>query len=147
MGFDARAALEGFDQLRLQAVVETMFLAADADGELSPEERSELERSIGAVAAGTPHELALSGEPLGALLAQAQTDLARDGRAGRLAAVKDRLGDPGACRGALGLAVRVTAADGFMRTSEREFIFELAMALGIDQDDTADLVRELTRGS
>jgi hypothetical protein len=32
-----------------------------------------------------------------------------------------------------------------MRTSEREFLFDLAMALHVDQDEAADLVRELTR--
>ncbi|MFP6686916.1 MAG: hypothetical protein VB934_19495 [Polyangiaceae bacterium] len=145
MGFDVRAALEGFDQPRLQALVETMFLAADADGELTEDERVELERSIQSVASGTPHEASLSGEGLAALLTQAQADLARDGRELRLEVVRNRLGDATACAGALGLAIRVTAADGQLRTSEREFLFDLAIALHVDQDEAADLVRELTR--
>ncbi len=91
MNFDVRTALAGFDQQRLQAVVETMFLAADADGELSDEERSELGQSIQMVATGTLHEGSLSGDGLNALLTEAQSALARDGRNQRLDAVRAQL--------------------------------------------------------
>jgi tellurite resistance protein len=38
----------------------------------------------------------------------------------------------------------VTAADGIIRTSERELILETAVALEIDQDEAADLVLKLS---
>jgi tellurite resistance protein len=44
------------------------------------------------------------------------------------------------------MAIQVTAADGILRTSEREFILDLAEALDVDRDEAADLVRDITRG-
>ena len=40
--------------------------------------------------------------------------------------------------------VQVTAADGIIRTSERELILETAETLDIDRDEAADLVRDLS---
>jgi tellurite resistance protein len=45
----------------------------------------------------------------------------------------------------LGLAISVTAADGIVRTSERELIFDLAAGLEVDPDTAADLVKQITR--
>jgi tellurite resistance protein len=59
--------------------------------------------------------------------------------------VKERLPDLTARKLALSLAIQVTAADGVVRTSERELIMETAEALGIDGDTAADMVADLTR--
>jgi len=40
-------------------------------------------------------------------------------------------------------AVLDTAADGIIRTSERELILDVADALEIDRDEAADLVRDI----
>ena len=45
---------------------------------------------------------------------------------------------------ALSLAIQVTAADGIIRTSERELIMETAEALEIDPGEAADLVKKLS---
>ena len=44
------------------------------------------------------------------------------------------------------MAIQVTAADGIIRTSERELIMETADALEVDRDEAADLVRKLAPG-
>ena len=67
-----------------------------------------------------------------------------EGRSARLAAVKERLPDAAARKVALSLAIQVTAADGIIRTSERELILETAETLDIDRDEAADLVRDLS---
>ena len=74
------------------------------------------------------------------LLDRAKKDLEASGREARLSAVKERLPDAGARKVALSLAIQVTAADGIIRTSERELILETADALEIDRDEAANLV-------
>jgi len=98
------------------------------------------------MARGTEHEPALTGEALDRLLASIQEKLAADGRAKRIEVLTDKLVGEGAHQAALGLAIVVTAADGIVRTSERELIFELAAGFGIDPDTAADMVRQITRG-
>ena len=134
-----KSALHGLGEDKLEALVEMMYLAASADGEFSSEERAHFLHSVQSLTDGR-----LTGDRLQSLLSQAQTDLERDGRDGRLLAVKDRLPDAGARRVALSLAIEMTAADGIIRTSERELIFDTAQALEIDADQAADLVSRLT---
>jgi preprotein translocase subunit YajC len=69
-----------------------------------------------------------STERLGAIVARIASDLEAEGRTARLASVKERLGDEGSRKAALGLAIQVTAADGIIRTSERELILEAVRA-------------------
>ncbi|HXK18738.1 MAG TPA: TerB family tellurite resistance protein, partial [Polyangiaceae bacterium] len=78
------------------------------------------------------------------LLDKAKKDLDASSREARLSAVKERLPEPGARKVALSLAIQVTAADGIIRTSERELILETAEALEIDRDEAADLVIKLS---
>lgn len=125
---------------KIEALIEMMFLAATADGELSPEERGKFAEK----AEGLTSRL-ITGDKLTELLARAREDLDRSGREARLAAVKARLPDASARRLALSLAIQITAADGVVRTSERELILETAAALDIDGDTAADLVRDLTK--
>jgi len=126
---------------KIEALVEMMFLAAAADGDLGPDERRQFVASAEELTARL-----ITGEKLEALLAGAQKSLEAEGRDARLAAVKGRLPDPSARKLALTLAIRVTAADGIIRTSERELIMETAAALDIDGDTAADLVREIGKG-
>jgi len=134
-----KSALHGLGEDKLEALVEMMYLAASADGEFSSEERAHFLNSVQSLTDGR-----LDGDRLQSLVAQAETDLERDGRDARLLAVKDRLPDAGARKVALSLAIEMTAADGIIRTSERELIFDTAQALEIDVDQAADLVSRLT---
>ena len=115
-----------------------MFLAAFADGDFGDEEHAHFLKSIESLT-----DRSLSGDTLEQLVTRITQDLRTEGRAARLAAVKQRLPDPGARKAALALAIQLTAADGIIRTSERELILEAADALGIPADTAADLVARL----
>lgn len=133
------SVVQGLSNAKLDALVEMMFLAASADGEFSDVERKHFLRSIESLTDGR-----LAGEALEALLARAKSDLDASSRDARLKAVKERLPDAGARKVALSLAIEVSAADGIIRTSERELILETAEALEIDRDEAADLVIKLS---
>ncbi len=127
-----------FDDPKLEALIEIMLLAAHADDEFSAEERVHFASSVESLTDGR-----IGGADLDALLVRLEAGLAADGRAARLAAVKARLADIAARKVALSLAVRLMAADGILRTAERELILETAEALEIDRDDAADIVKSL----
>jgi tellurite resistance protein len=112
-----------------------MFLAAFADGDFGQEERVHFVESIESLT-----DRSLSGSTLEQLVTKITADLAGEGRPARLASVKKRLDDAGARRAALALAIQLTAADGIIRTSERELILEAAEALDVPRDMAADLV-------
>jgi tellurite resistance protein len=125
---------------KLEALIEIMFLAASADGDFSDIERKHFVSSVESLTDGR-----LAKARLETLLSEAHSALEREGRSARLASVKARLPEAGARRVALSLAIQVTAADGIIRTSERELILETAEALEIDRDVAADLVSKLGR--
>jgi tellurite resistance protein len=126
--------LAGLEAPKLEAVVETMLLAAHADGEFSLEERAQLARSVDAITGGQLPETKFN-ELVTNIAAAAESD-----RAARIASIRARLADPAVCEAALELAIRVTASDNLIRTSERELIVELAEGLGVDADRAADMV-------
>jgi uncharacterized tellurite resistance protein B-like protein len=136
-GTDANM-VQGLSNAKLEALVEMMFLAASADGDFSDVEREHFLKSVESLTSGR-----LAKQQLEGLLKQAKLELEASGREARLTAVKERLPDASARRVALSLAIQVTAADGIIRTSERELIMETADALQIDRDDAADLVLKL----
>jgi tellurite resistance protein len=137
-GIDARA-VQDLSDAKLEALVEMMFLAASADGDFSDVERQHFVSSVESLTSGRLSKATLEG-----LLTRAKKDLDTNGRDARLSAVKERLPDAGARKVALSLAIQVTAADGIIRTSERELILETAEALEIDRDEAADLVIRLS---
>jgi tellurite resistance protein len=123
---------------KLEALIETMYLAAHADDEFTAPERAHFVASVQSLT-----ERRLEGDKLERLLARFEEGYKESGRKACLASVKERLGDPRSCRLALSMAIRMLAADGILRTSEREFILEMAETLGIDRDAAADLVKEI----
>jgi tellurite resistance protein len=125
----------------LEAVVEVMFLAAFADGDFGEEERAHFFHSIESLTDRT-----LSGATLALLVTRIHGELVTQGRTARLAVVKERLPDPGARKAALALAIQLTAADGIIRTTEREMILEAADALDVPRDEAADLVAQIAPG-
>ena len=127
--------IKDFEGPALEAVIETMFLAAFADGDFGDEERAEFRKSVESLTSRR-----LSGETLDNLVQRITQDVAAQGREARLAAVKTRLPELGARKAALALAIQLTAADGIIRTSERELILEAAEALDVERDAAADLV-------
>ena len=126
---------------KLEALVEMMFLAAFADRELSEAEQAHFKQSLQSLTSSR-----LAADEVDALLSRVKTDVGTHGREARLVSVKERLPEPGLRKVALALAIQVTAADGIIRTSERELIMETADALEVDRDEAADLVRKLAPG-
>jgi tellurite resistance protein len=145
MPFDPSALLDELDGDELDALVDTMVLAADADGEIAAEERSDMIASVQSMAQGSAHEPIFTPERIGERLEQARKQIADTGRDALIASVKSRLADADTRRAALGVAISVSAADGIVRTSERELIMDLAEALEVDRDEAADMVRDITR--
>ncbi len=133
------SVVSGLSSGKLEALVEMMFLAASADGDFSDVEQQHFLQSVESLTDGRLAKPALAG-----LLQRAKKDLETSGRAARLSAVKERLPDAGARKVALSLAIQITAADGIIRTTERELILETAEALEIDRDEAADLVIKLS---
>jgi len=145
MPFDPTKLLKEFDAGKLEALIDTMVLAADADGEFSEEERATLLKSIESLMASSGGAVAFSGTALADRMANAHGIIRNGARDELIAAVKERLSDTNSRTAALGLAISVTAADGIVRTSERELIFDLAEAFEVDRDVAADMVRDITR--
>jgi len=135
------AFVRDFNDEKIEALIEMMFLAATADGELGTAERAEFVRS-----AENLTSRLIAGPELEALLGRVKRLVDESGRTARLEAVKERLPDPGSRKLALALAIQITSADGVMRTSERELILDTAEALGIEGATAADMVRDLAPG-
>lgn len=128
----------GQDAPRLEAIVELLFLAANADEEFSDEERAHFRSSVESL---TDRKVG----DLDALVAKIEAAVKSEGREARLASVKARLPDVRAREAALSMAIRLMAIDGIVRTAERELILEAADALDIDGARAADLVAQFTQ--
>jgi tellurite resistance protein len=126
------------NEAKLEALIETMYLAAQADGEFTAEERAHFVSSVQSLT-----EQSLEGDKLDGLLGRLAGEHKKSGRDEILASLKARLGDERTCKLGLSMAIRMLASDGVLRTSEREFIFEMAEALGIERGAAADLVKEI----
>jgi tellurite resistance protein len=146
MAFDPAALLGALDGPQLEALIDTMVLAAAADGHISDDEQHELASRLTGLAKDTAHAEALAGGALSGRIAATYSRILGDDQGRVIDSVKKKLPSTDERKAALGLAIAVTAADGIIRTSEREIILELAEALEIDRDEAADLVRDVTRG-
>lgn len=126
------------NEAKLEALIETMYLAAQADGEFTAEERAHFVSSVQSLT-----ERRLEGPKLDELVARLAREHQKNGRDEVLGSLKTRLGDERTRKLGLSMAIRMLASDGILRTSEREFIFDLALTLGIDHGAAADLVKEI----
>jgi uncharacterized tellurite resistance protein B-like protein len=136
---NAPPSLRDVEEPRLHAFVELMFLAATADGEFSGDERRSFQDSVESLT-----DRKIAGETLDALMTSIEKSHAGEGRGARISHVKDALPSHELRKIGLEMAIRVTLADGIVRTSERELILDLADGLEIDRDEAADLVAQLS---
>ncbi|WP_437766609.1 tellurite resistance TerB family protein [Sorangium sp. So ce281] len=130
--------LQTLDEPNLEALVELMFLAAFADGEFSPEEKIHFARSVESLT-----DRRIPQGTMDTLLQTVVEQLHREGRAARLASLKERLASPQARKVAFFLAAQVVVADGIVKSSERELLLDVAAALELDQAEAAEIVRKL----
>ncbi len=133
-----RLTARDVNEAKLEALIETMYLAAKADEEFNADERAHFVLSVESLT-----DKRLEGDKLEQLLARFEADQQKKGQHECLLALKARLGDDATCRLAVSMAIRMLAADGIIRTREREFILEMAETLGIDRGVAADLVNEI----
>ena len=139
---NAPPSLRDVEEPRLHAFVELMFLAATADGEFSGDERRSFQDSVESLT-----DRKIGGTTLDTLMDRIEKSHAGEGREARIAHVKEALPSPELRKIGLEMAIRVTLADGIVRTSERELILDIADGLEIDRDEAADLVAQLSEGT
>lgn len=120
-------SLSSLEINRIEAILEMMFLAAWADGEVSAAERAAFRAQI---VAGTIGELQV--DVVESILAVVEENLAHAGREERLAAIRDRLKDVRMREAALDIAARILRADGQLHERERAFLERAARALDLD---------------
>jgi len=124
------------------ATIEAMFLMAAVDGEISKEEIDQLAASIQAITdiqTGGSH----GAIKLDATLAELNDKLERDGWNARLESVASRLGTDEAKSFAFRLAACVAFADDHVAHAESAAIDALAAKLGIDGDDSQEILKEV----
>jgi tellurite resistance protein len=123
------------DAAKLEALVETMYLAAYADGVFSEVERAHFRASVERLTGGR-----LGPEQFDSVLQRLQSVLADQGRGACLRSIRERLPDPELRWAALLLATDIAAADGVILPSEREVILDLAKALEIESNEAEALI-------
>ncbi|MFO0617753.1 MAG: hypothetical protein U0414_34485 [Polyangiaceae bacterium] len=133
------AEVSSFDEPKLEALIETMFHAATADGDFSAPERAEFVKNVASLT-----DKRLDSATLDALVKMIAAQTGSEGRPERLKAVSATLGSDRLRLVALELSIRIVAADGIVRTTERELLLDVATAFGIDNDKAADLVATTT---
>ncbi|WP_156338618.1 TerB family tellurite resistance protein [Chondromyces crocatus] len=116
-------------------MVELMYLAASADGEFSEEERAHFLKSVESLT-----DRQLGADAVKRVVDALEGKLRNSDRHERLLSIRERLGTAALCKVAFSLAIAVMAADGIIRTSEREALLEMATALQLDRDEAANLV-------
>ncbi|MEZ4443180.1 MAG: tellurite resistance TerB family protein [Polyangiaceae bacterium] len=117
------------DDERLEALVETMYLVAYADGDYGREEREHFERCVQRLTEGR-----LAGHAFDHVVERLVERLAQEGLAPCLDSLEQRLDHPELRQIALVLAADMAAADGVVDASERRVIHALARALGLSAE-------------
>lgn len=120
--------LRAFEEPRLHALVELLYLAAMADGELAREELAFFRRRAQAMT-----DERLGEAEIEKLMLRVDEHLAEAGRTSLLASLGERLGPPPLRHSALKMAVDMMMADKVLAPAERDLIFELAAALEIER--------------
>jgi uncharacterized tellurite resistance protein B-like protein len=112
---------------KIEALLEMMFLAAYADGEVSAAERAAFKAQI---LVGTEGQLQVAMVEM--IMRQVEEALVHDGREERFAAIRQRIPEERMRRAALEIAGRILRADGELHVDEVAFLGRAAEALGLD---------------
>jgi len=135
-----RALTDDTVSSKVEALIEAMFLAAVADGSISPDESAKFAATVSSLSKGK-----IARTSMDRRVGELTVLLGSEGRKARLDAVKQRL-DPGAPREtALLLAAAITASDGEVVWRENNLLAELAETLEIPQERAVDLVSNVQR--
>lgn len=134
------ANTDHLDDQGLEALLELMFLAAQADGEFTADERKLFSKTAAEITHGKRSQ-----EQIETLMLRLEEDFFSYGRESRLKTIGGILTSPEDRRTGLKLAIHMVSEDGIIRTSERELLLEVAEALEIDASEAADLVAAASR--
>lgn len=120
---------------KIEALLEMMFLAAYADGEVSEAERAAFKAQI---LVGTEGQLQVAIVEM--IMKQVEGALAHEGREERLASIRQRIPDERMRRAALEIAGRILRADGVLHIDEVAFLGRAADALELDQSVAREIL-------
>ena len=120
---------------KVEALIEAMFLAANADGNVSEDEVAHFSATVEALT-----EKRFSASAVRGRVETLKGKLKTEGRAARLSSLAARLGAGKPRETALILAASITASDGNIAHSENDLLADLAEALEIPQATAVDLV-------
>lgn len=120
---------------QLEALVETMYLVAFADGEYGEEEREHFERCVDMLTSSR-----MSGSSFDHVINGMVKRLQAEGRDGVIASIKHRLPSIELRQVGLILAMDMAAADGVLHPNERSFIEALATAFGMNETVTREVL-------
>ncbi len=125
------------DEPKIEALVEIMYLAAYADGDFAPEERTHFARSVQSLT-----DRKVTPEVLENIVTRLNADRKATGTAALIERARLQLGSPAACHVALNLAIGVIVSDGKVTASERAMLNEIGAALGVERATTERMLRE-----
>lgn len=120
---------------KVEALIEAMFLAAVADGSISPEESAKFAATVTTISKGKIPRASIDHR-----VGELALLLRNDGRKARLESLKQRLAAGAPRETALLLAAAITASDGEVVWKENDLLADLAEALEIPQTRAVDLV-------
>ncbi len=123
------------DEEQLEALVETMYLVAFADGEYGEQERAFFAKSVAFLSSDR-----LAPERFDPIIGQLLSRLSTLGREGCVASIKHRLKDHTTRAVALILAQDMAAADGKLHPNERRVLKSMAYAFDIGPEDTREVL-------
>jgi tellurite resistance protein len=133
-GFDPNAAA------LFEAMVESAYLVATADGEFDASERATFEHLVLAACEG-----AVAERQVHALVADLEEQLAEDGAEKRIAMVARTVTRPEHAREVLRVAALLAQASGGVSGEERQVLDKLALATELDRDSVDGALREVER--
>ncbi len=119
----------------LEALVETMYLVAFADGDYAEAEREHFHRSVELLTAGR-----LTGAAFEHLIERVAGQLHRDGHDRCVASIKERLPSAELRQVALILASDMAFADGVLHPAERAVVTALATSFGVNAAATQVII-------
>jgi len=128
-----------FEEPRLHALVELLYIAALADGDLAPEEHAFFRRR-----AQSMTDQRLGEQDIVQLMLHVDQKLTVIGRVGMLASISERLGSAELRHKALKMAFDMTMADKVLKSQEAEVIREMAGALGVEPKIADELLLRAT---
>ena len=123
---------------KMEALIEAMYIAANADEDFGPKEREQFVSNVVGICGGS-----IKPEDVKGVLLKLKGK-AKEGRETRLKSIAGRLPTKADKEHAFALACNMALADGIVLDEEKAFTDELAKALGIGDDRAAGILEEIS---